>query len=379
MSEETSFGVGCFHFWLLKKAPYTINVSEYINEVRGALQRITTINNIYIPHIFTSKVDFEYKIADSKPRALSKGDDYFPRSPFLQMHFDLYIPFRIQKELYTRESKLMKTFTENFRVYMLYDIYSPVTFVEPLNPSEKPNPSQAVMIVRQYLRREVNTPNSEIKFDVLGPSPFHAEYYLTPFEDGSKNKDGPPIEMQCLKLKGYDEINFYYDKSFFSNLSEARETLFYILRPELGLFYKLELNNLRSMQEWVSVQGVLEKIVPSDVKKRSLPLISGTLLRGRHIKKLFTSIIIFECNDIFRTTEVTEEYDRVYSKEEPTFLKYYIDKQRENKPSYPTRQINELALFFENHRSKALEMLVVLLSALLGGAAGSLLTIVLSR
>ena len=45
---------------------------------------------------------------------------------------------------------------------------------------------------------------------------------------------------------------------------------------------------------------------------------------------------------------------------------------------YPTRQLLELANLFEGRREKIVESVIILISAILGGAIGALITILLT-
>jgi hypothetical protein len=177
MTEEISFGVGCFHFWPTAIPPFTLTIDEYADQLRETLESIPTISNI--------EIDADSATPDvpvtEKLLTLSDGEDFLPHPAFLDISFDVYIPYRIQEEI-TDEITTDRTLTENFRVHIRYDYEAPLVFVELLNPSKLPDPSQAVQVVREYLNRQVNCSLRKVRFDALGPSPFHADFYIRPHE-----------------------------------------------------------------------------------------------------------------------------------------------------------------------------------------------------
>ena len=71
-----------------------------------------------------------------------------------RIDFDLYIPFRIQDGL-ARLRARSDTGTENFRIHVIYVYYSPVVFVELLDPTDPCTPSTAMVVIREYLWSEL--------------------------------------------------------------------------------------------------------------------------------------------------------------------------------------------------------------------------------
>jgi hypothetical protein len=63
----------------------------------------------------------------------------------------------------------------------------PVAFVWPLEPTSEPDASSAVVVVREFLQREIAAGGkTELTFQVLGPSPAHADFVL---EEGTTSQD----------------------------------------------------------------------------------------------------------------------------------------------------------------------------------------------
>ena len=117
---EKSFGIGCFHFGLKGELPINFQGTQYLESITRSLNNIPNITNV--------EVDIENgihecdQILNELPR-LSEGEEYFPNLPDLKISFNLYIPYRIQTELYGVEQRFLNTNTENFKIIIKYAWY----------------------------------------------------------------------------------------------------------------------------------------------------------------------------------------------------------------------------------------------------------------
>ena len=104
--------------------------------------------------------------------------------------------------------KFLDTYTENFQVNIIHSYYMPVSIIECIDPNEDPDPATSVQIVREFIKKAFKTENSEyIRFEFLGPSPFHLHCHLEPnsnFEE-DEEEDWHFTTEERLK-KGYNEI-----------------------------------------------------------------------------------------------------------------------------------------------------------------------------
>ncbi len=157
MEHKISFGIGCFHFGVKRKHPFKFEGAKYINELKKGLESISNVDNIKISCENNFK-DYSTHITEELPN-IRNGKGFFPRSPFMKIEFQVYIPFRVQAQiseqlLRRKLSFLSKTFTEKFEVSINYAYHLPVTFIKLVTPSEEGRPSNAVMIVREFLEHE---------------------------------------------------------------------------------------------------------------------------------------------------------------------------------------------------------------------------------
>src|SRR5215831_17073533 len=137
-----------------KQPPFRFEIHDYVKELRDALQRVTTINNVEIEY---DEDEQGYDIESGEQPHLAEGSNVFPHPTYLEISFDIYIPFRIQEEL-TRVDVSNDTKSENFRLQIMYSYYGPVAYIEPLDATDTTQsfrPSIAVQVVREYLIKEL--------------------------------------------------------------------------------------------------------------------------------------------------------------------------------------------------------------------------------
>jgi|GEM_PF-1749750 len=372
MSTQKSFGIGCFHFGVRKNPPFTFSGSEYLDELKKSLSKITSLTNLKIDTDEEFK-EFETSITESLEN-LDYGNDFFPHTLILEIEFDIYIPYRIQAELSDTNEKYLSTFTENFKVKIFQSYYLPVAVVETVNPTEENDPSSAVQIVREFIKKELISSKSEyIKFECLGPSPFHCDFFISPQEtDQTDDWLFNPVEE--IK-KGYDRLTIYYNPVSINNANEAFDYLYDSIQDEFGFFYKCIQRRSSKMHNWFLIQEDLTSLLDLQKAKGFKGAFRRIFNKPRLIEKLFTDIAIFEGDDIFQTSIQHNDYKSTFSIKDEIFFKTFIDKELEEITNYPVKQTTELIHFFESRRTKGLERSTALISAILGGVIGALLTI----
>lgn len=372
MSKQKSFGIGCFHFGVKKNPPFDFKGSDYLLELNKALSKISSLTNLKIDTDEDFK-KFELVITEETEN-LENDEGYFPYSLILDVEFNLYIPYRIQAEITDTEEKYLSTFTENFKVKVIQSYYLPVAIIETVNPTKKNEPSSAVQIVREFIRRELTDSKSDyIRYECLGPSPFHCDFFIEPKKpDEDENWLFSPEED--LK-KGYDSLTIYYNSDEINDANEALEYLASSIRDEFGFFYKCIQTRNAKMDNWQTIQDNLNSLLEMQNAKGLKGISQRLFNRPRLIGKIFTDIATFEGSDIFKSGMQQNEYNGTFSVKDEIFFKTLIDKELEEKIDYPVKQTTDLIHFFESRRVKSLELITALIAAILGGAIGALLTI----
>lgn len=298
--------------------------------------------------------------------------------------FEVYIPFRIQKQLWERVWKTalpLKTYTERFKISLHHTYYFPVTFIEPVNTSQESTPSQAVTIVRDFLKQKFKNSKSDyIQFEFLGPSPFHANFYIQPGETKDDNNVDWRFKVKIYPKEGFDEIVFYFNPGIFTKAEEAKRAIeieIKILR-ELGFFYNIVQREFVKNNDWIEIQNLIGDLISN----HQLTGVKGSLKKfvlSKRINEASTSIAGFEVDKIFSNYVQQKDYRSIYSEKKiETYFQSYIDDRIKRQFVCPIKQAFQLINFFEGRRIKSIENFVIfitaIISAIIGGVIVALLT-----
>lgn len=378
MHNGLSFGIGCFHFGLKKTPPFRFEGSEYIRELRAALQSISNIDKISVDceeEFKTLSID----VSEELPN-IQNGPGFFPIPLYMCVEFEVYIPLRIQAELVRQEATTLRTFTERFRISIYYTYHLPVTFVELVNPSQESTPSDAVQIVREFLEREFNKSKSDyIQFEFLGPSPFPADCFIYPGKTVADEEVDWIFQARRLARRGCDQIVFEFNPRFFAKATEARDAIIEEVIHELGFFYFIVQREVGKINDWIRIQGIVDQLITIERMKRVKGFLEGVFTRSKLISEAFTAIAEFQSNEIDLHHDIQTHHRHIRSGRKELYFESEIDDEIKERMSYPTKEIRELVSFFESRRARTIETLVVLGSAIVGGAIGGLLAILLSN
>lgn len=184
MKQYVCFGVGCFHFGIKEKYRHEITGDQYLQYLKEDLKNITNIDNVNI------ECDDEFKSEIFSIERSEKNIDvpsFLPRPLVCDITFNVYIPKRIQDEIRPRIFKNVSPpnlYTEKFKVIIKYTYHYPVTLIIPLSPSNECHASESVIIIREFFEQQYKEKkNLHTKFEYMGPSPFHANFYIKTYQD----------------------------------------------------------------------------------------------------------------------------------------------------------------------------------------------------
>jgi hypothetical protein len=377
MSGVVSFGIGCFIFGVKKTPPFKLTGEEYLEELQKALEAVPNISNL---NIFAGE-DFRttvVEVTEPLPR-INEGFGFFPHiSEFLEITFDIYIPTRLQEPITSLQ-------TERFRVHMRNPWYFPVTFVELLAPRQNVEAADAVIVVRDFLRNHFKeAKNDFIRFELLGPSPFHAHFFLTssknlvPTEAESTeqpNFDRYGFEVRYIPDRGYGSFRIVFNHTVYKNSREALEELFTKLESEASFFYSLILYNVIQMGEWHSVKTSVDEIIELKKAKGFKALWQRFTGLSRKLRDIIFELAEFESNQIQIDYEVKSSHRGLLRDETEPYLDAQIKNEIADFGVYPFAPLRELVMLLEEQRSKQTENLVIIISAIVGGVVGSIITL----
>lgn len=363
--KQRAFGIGCFHFGYRPQTPFEFKTASYIEAVGAALKSLPSLSKLTID--YDESFAYLYYV-DSEPPSLIKGEDYFPSVQALRIHFSIYIPFRVQEEVLELTGGAGHIGTENFSVFMLEDYHGPATFIECLDAPTDCDPSDAVRLLREYLAREFIKIEGPISFEYLGPSPFHANFFL----EGKKHADGE-LSALIIPRHGYDQVVFVCGPEG-CPADEDMESLYYELAGEVSLFYTIQRRNLtfmrswsRLVEEWESLNHLVE------TKIRALN-ISHRFEIHRASKRLISNAYTFGVEIDIARRVMDEELASTYDKGTPVYLEKFVRSNAERLPKYPVGSVLGWAKHVNEASFKQAEIAAVIFAGLIGGIVGSLIT-----
>ncbi|WP_457807628.1 hypothetical protein [Kushneria sp. EE4] len=362
-----SFGVGCFNFGVNESVPRRLSVSQFVTDVKRALEAIHSINNISIECTNSDELDLRFN--DPIP-SLKEENAFIPHLYFFSVSFDLYIPARVQREV-TGNIFFREANAERFRVFCQNEFDCPIAFIWPIKDDPDDSPSSSVVVVRKYLESEFKKLDGYVTFESLGPSPYHANFQLCPKPETEKVQD--IFEAKALAVRGYNKVKIYYDTGEFGSAEDAFSALRSLLGDELDVFYEIVRTRNERSRVWVRLQEIMEDLVT----KEGLSFwgqLQALRKRRRQIHHAHQQLVEFETLRVFSQQRLQKLVNDLYKSGEPEILKTEVKSKLEELEELPTSELGRLLAFAENRRSKSLEMGIVLLSSLLGGAAGSVIT-----
>jgi hypothetical protein len=368
-----SFGIGCFHFSIKNGDSKTISIKDYIEEVTRTLESLTTVTEVRCSYD-ESTSNLEIDISSPNPR-LKDSDDCYPQILFFDLSFCIYIPSRIQANLIETHEEYIDTGSENFRVRILHDWHGPLSYVEPIGAGLDSKPSTGVQVVRNYLRREIEKVETFLIPDFLGPSPFHADIYLV-FDKNKVQSSENIFEAQINHNPGYDQIIFSCSADEFTSEEQALEELYEKLTQEIAFFYYLNLKESRKMHRWHEIQETLHSILSFEDESSKKSIKDRFHLKPKLFRKAFKNIGLLKGKNIFDKSTIEQNYNSIYlSDKHQTYLKTFIDQEISEHLTYPIEETSELLRYFDQKTSKAFELTTLIISSILGGIVGSIITV----
>ncbi|MGH9870224.1 MAG: hypothetical protein ACREAA_18935 [Candidatus Polarisedimenticolia bacterium] len=361
------FGVGCFSLAHRRTGSSLLRPSGYAALFRDLLNTLPAASNIVIN---TDSSDEPRQFTVQDHTSLKGGELSNAALVLFSCQFDLHIPERIQNELSPLGSL---PGSDHFRVHIKHTYLGPVCFVRLLLPYGPPDPSTGVVVVRKYLSQEISRLGSKFAFDFLEPSPFPAGFSLSMFPS-EKPGAGHRFQADCVRPRGYASIAFRRDSRPDTDPDDALNELFQELVDELSLYYHIVRGNVSAFRMWEGLQKQVVALLESTRHGGPMSRIRRMGRGSGAIYDLQTALVEFEASEIFRKEQGAQRVRQVYGLSSPTYLRVFIDDAMSESPTYPLSGVKSLLEFLEGRRSKAMELLILMLSALIGGLAGAVIT-----
>jgi hypothetical protein len=368
-ADYSSFGIGSFHLSPGPDLPQAFTGEEFAQAIRRGLESIGNIAEIRmsLPDEFL-EASFTH---DPKSPSFLQSIPPFPDMSVGRVGFDLYIPDRLQSELWRTymPGPLRKTLTEQFSVSIHYISLIPVVYITTVDPTDSHNdPSDAVPIVFALLATNLAR-SGLLRFNPLEPSPFPLDCYVRP-ETDPKASD-PPFATTRTSARGFDEMVFSYNSQALKTVEAAEERIFDTINQELNFYYFLKyLQELRASR-WLVVDSLVQGL-------RALE--SSTGLKGYRDRlfassgqrnRAFMALADFESLEIQAQAMMATAQGLTYRPGRSDLFKDDADAALRAQIAFPSEQANRLLQLFEARRSAGLQNLVVSTSGIVGVAVGA--------
>ena len=359
-----AFAIGSFYFACKQEPPFQFITGKFVDAIEKSLSALPAASEVEIDYAE------EFSTNTLVTSIAEEDDEYFQSVMFLRISFLLYIPKRVQLEVIEDQSGHIDTGTENFRVLMYGTYDAPVSYVECLNPSEDCSPSTAVRVIREYLRRELKGRHELIDFECLGPSPFHKDFYIDSESSAEQNTD--EIEFNEIRMAGYNSVRIK-----FAHRDSDRDEIIAVahkFNQELGLFYSLVRQRRARNAAWRMLtsrwESLREITDPSpgffNIKRRYKIYIE--------CKSLISQSYAFKASDAIKIQAANVQISERYAKGLKTYFQAAIDLENNNTLELPTQTIIDWAMHVHDTTFKGAEIVTLLVSAIVGGVVGAVIT-----
>jgi len=371
-------GVGCFNFGIRARTSDTLDFKAYLDQIKTTLEALPAIGEVSIEPSPDVVENGDVEVPKQLPR-LDQGEGCFPGLPYqTRIEFSLFIPVRMQREL----NPFAETgLGEHFKVQMVAGWYGfPIAFVEPQEPTDEAEPSAAVAIVRNFLQQQLNEKNTgSLAFQYLGPSPFHADVYIFDRSTRETNSDDV-FTVEYVPRRAYDTILIGMNLSDSRRREAAIASFIDAALDELNLFYDIVQDHAARLTKWHSISHSINDLSVL-LKGHGMRAAIARLRRlSKAINDVTISLAEFQADVIEKTDSIREHYTNVYRPDRRRpFFKPFVDREMQERQTYPVRELSELIRFAEARRTLTLQILVNIIVGILGGIAGAVTTLLLQK
>lgn len=272
---------------------------------------------------------------------------------------ELLIPERYRAEIapYLAHAPL----GERFRVETRFGSAGPVTFVNCIDdPGVDWRQALQVMLVREYLKRELAKAGGMLTVETVGPSPFWANFSVWRGEASTYEWSKPG--------RGYDEVLV----TDVRELHETRDALMADITEPLSLFYAVQRSWHRRLKRSRMVTAMASELIEMHSSRGAQARLVRLFKSGSNSRSLLIAAITSRMID---TAELAGDKKMV---EEATPGKFFGEELRDKQAEAASRtyvddidSAQALANMLESSRKVDFEVAVVASSTLLGAVAGA--------
>lgn len=372
MSLVARFGAGCFFF----ASPTAKSLAAWRETVKAELGKIPSLSSI------------EFDLQDDwiemgpfpglSPESAIK--DSFGQPGSGTFTFEVSIPERVQRDISNGLYPVLGC--TRFRVATFYEYEGPTTLVRCLDGDLiEDDPSDAVVVVREFLTRELSVRRGcELKFAVLGPSPFHANFSVVDDLGDLDARDTRSLAEMYFERKaqlGYAEYYFCQDYSR-TDLSreEFSRRVAQVLARQLAFFYAMSVGRATRIRNADLAEEMRENLVRRFQKKGAAALLYRTFRSGAEVRNLLVTLIEFENVESRHRRQYQHGVREFESQGEEVIFEREMEDTATASQLDDLKSARETAVALDDVRKKEFEVAVVSLSTLLGAIAGAVASLI---
>jgi len=259
---------------------------------------------------------------------------------------------------------------EKFWVHTLYERYGPVTYVVSEATSDPlVDASDHVVVVREYLKDQLARDADSIYFNILAPSPFHADLSLT---IGHEKKQ---LSGRRTPTGTFDKFEFTASSELYGDTEDAVPDFLYQLSSELSLYYKLAAAYEKRLRAVMEINRLTERLLAIYETSSVKAWLVRTFTFSSRMRHLALVAIKEQYDNQAEATRSREEIEGIYATGiEPHFKDYLMTEMSKNFTDNVSAA-REIASLLDQARGRQIGTIALFFSALAGGLAGALVSL----
>ncbi|WP_328529567.1 hypothetical protein OG984_29145 [Nocardioides sp. NBC_00368] len=364
------FGVGCFHF-TYANTDQGITTRAWADLVKQTLLSIPSVSDVSVD--CGDDPDLTWEPDASGDDIDDFYGDFYPNPSGACIRFAVTIPRRLHSSLFDGLGKQ----SERFEVVTEYGYEAPATFIYALDVVGQRG-SSGVILVREFLRKELRQRTDELVLRTLGPSPFHVDFVLAGV-DRSSQPGVPDLldefghwSLEREVRPGYDVLLYGYSISRFESIDEARDVMMRDLVGEVSLFYELRLRSNRRRRDADRLVSDAGLLVGMHQRRGFWGMLTRLFRSGHTARSLGISALRAQVTSEEDAAYARAEIEDIYSGARPLAQS---EKKLRNvafeEYGPEIRNALEVVSFLEGGRSKEWEVAVLAAATALGALAGA--------
>lgn len=261
---------------------------------------------------------------------------------------------------------------ENFVFETHYGFRGPVTFVRPVDVlGEDKDSSAYIMLVREFLKKELRRTDSAVRVAPTGPSPFHADFGLYPSASAEGVEDHEWVQNEF----GYDTVRFFYNPDA-STPAQAFELLTNSLVDPFSIYYYLVRAKHERMEAADEIMQKARDLIAMHERRGISSWFPKTFSAGNLARELLLSTLTAKYSDADQRSYLSRE---TLASNSLAALPALAEKSRHEVEYSLVDQLSlaeDVARTLEGGRITRYEVVVVSASTLLGAAGGAIAALI---